>query len=282
MQRNGLQWVVCACVGLCLFGGGASAQDPKKDKWWERTAPSYDPIPLEWLLHADGTFGLQVLEGNKEGIEYEGNGLFVVRKERWSDYLWLMRERVDTESTTGDSTDNDEIVAIEEVHYDFSKPLYLIGGAIYYRNSKVLIEDFSMAYGGVGLFLEPASRLRVNAELGTGPVMQEYQEGEYVDPYVQEGLVDERIDTWGWYALLRANVAMTQWAAATLQARYMETPTKELQMRWVTSLTLDFMLTEHFGVQVGYKIGQEDNELLEVSGLEKTDSKTMVGLKLSY
>lgn len=270
-------------MGLLVFGGAALAADSKPtDKWWERTAPCYDPIPTEWLFHAEGTFGIQDMQGNKDGVEYEGSGLFVARKGRFSDYLWATTEKVDTHSTTGDSTDTDEVGACEEVHYDISRPVYLIAGGLYYRNTKIVIADSGIAYGGLGLFLEPVPTVRVNAEAGGGRVMQRYDGGPYSDPFVDEGLVERKINTWGWYALLRTNWAITERVGASLQARYMETPEKELKMRWVTSLMFDFMLSQHVGIQAGYKISQEDSELMKLAGLEKTDSKTMCGLKFSF
>ena len=177
--------------------------------WWHHSSLKYKPMPDKLLFHTELQYADRKLTGNDEGYVHNGSASFYIRKHRFTDRVTYSINKYDIDQSDGGHTDKDYQMFEELLRFDLTEYLYPEAGIIWETDSKNLIEDRYIYYGGVGSLLS-FKRHQINIALCYGLQHEEY------DPIVEQligiGEDDSRIiyfyQTYDW--LIRDKIAFQE------------------------------------------------------------------------
>lgn len=254
---------------------------PKKQNlgpWWQKNALERQPVPAQWLFHAEGTFSFMNASGNTSGNSVDLSASGVIRKNRYtSSSLVQLGWRDMAYGFTRSSVDYAERTLREQVDFAVTNRVKVVGGIEHYRNTLMYMDKRLNAYGGIGATAYRNDKHQLTFTGGAGhasfsfdPVAMS-RAGVTKNHPSSGGVLGMQV--WQWNASHRFSFSQ--------DASYMEYFDAYLGHRWTVDLAGNFPISKHFAFSVAYRIKEEDNTIIEALGVRKQDRTTLIGIRAS-
>ena len=254
----------------------AAREKARIANWWHKSAASFDPIPAQTLFHLEGTIAYQNYAGNNSGNVLVGRGQFVWRKQRFSNYWTYAHTEQDVTFGGGTgSVDLTRYTLVPVVRYDFHKSFYLAAGAQKTRDDSFYVHDRRVGYGGIGVVATPHPAHLLGALVAAG-----YHDTEFLGGTARiasKGRAFYAEANWNWTIDPRVSFAVT-----ADYLRYRQDVGLDDGSTLDIEPGLTVALSNHIALTLGHTINREENLIVALTRLARTNRTTAVGLRLSY
>lgn len=246
--------------------------------WWQKNALERQPVPEQWLLHAEGTFSFMNASGNTSGNTVDLSGSGVIRKNRYTSSSLAQVSWRDMEyGFTRSSVDYVERTLREQVDFAVTNRVKVVAGIEHYRNTLMYMDKRLNVYGGMGATVYRNDKQQLTFTGGAGHASFSF------DPaaMAHAGLADNNPGSGGGLGM-----QVWQWNVSprftfSEDASYMKYFDSYLGRRWTVNLAGNFPISKHFAFNVAYRFKEEDNTIIRALGVRKQDRSTLIGLRAS-
>lgn len=261
--------------------GEAVAETPKQDlgRWWLRPARSYDPIPEDWLYHAEGEIFYTRQSGNMDGYEIDGGGRLILRKKIVNQLFYYAITKQDIDIVEGNAgTLKHESQGFEyELRVELNKMVRAEAGAMWERDDSRLIDNRFMYYAGLGAQLVDQPKVKFNT---VGAIGQQYDRYAVPIPGVPNPPDN---DFTGGYLSLELHWIPNQQVVWRNRLLWFQDLGDSANRRWQFNSAANIQVTSFMGVVLSWetKYNNRQPQLPAFLGfqLNKRDDKQKVGLQ---
>lgn len=259
-----------------LAQDAAARERARLANWWQKSAASLDPIPVQALFHLEGTVAYQNYAGNNDGNVFIGRGQFVWRKQRFSNYWTYSHTEQDV--TFGAGTGSVHLTKynlVPVVQYDILPAFYVAAGGRKMRDDSFNVDDRQVAYGGVGTVATPHPSLLLGVMAAVGYHDTDFRAGG--TGVAMSGRAFYLEANWNWAIDPRVSLAIT---ADYLRYRQESGARDGSTLNVEPGLTL--AVSNNVALTLGYTVNREENAIVTLTGLQRVNRTSAVGLRLSY
>lgn len=250
------------------------------DRWWEKNALTYDPIPQEPRFHTEISASRTESNGNLNATVTSVTAELVARKGRWSNYaFYTLTDQVSVLSAGRGSIEQKQWTGRDYIRYDLFKNTYLALGYEEQRDDPTFIKKRSTVFGGAGLDFQPAAAHNITVLAAYGD-----EDREYIDISAltststvenEDGLDGIYINnTYAWVINPTLTFKQTGYLMKYFDSEFGE--------RWGYTLGLDVMLMPMFYLTISYTESKNENPAQAALGTKEKDDTQVVGFKFTF
>lgn len=249
--------VVAACAGTDVAAQSDTTADAEQTApamnlahWWVRNAASFNPMPEQWLFHAEADYSFTLQSGNTEGQTHSGRGQIFLRKKRttFSVQGGIQSQKLSLAKGVME-VEQQRYRVSPTVDYDFTPALGAQAGFFWEHDDAAFIETREIAY--LGLKTVPYSSRRLTITLLPAFGYQHEQailtneERSFWTPYIEETI------TWSPIEQLRIHHEGNVLFSVKDPETY----------RWRMANALEIPVTSFFSVMFNHEIRYNSNPI---------------------
>lgn len=263
----------------------SEAPAPKKRElgsWWEKNSLEYTPGVNQWLFHAAGTFSYMNAAGNTSGSTLDTSGDAEIRKRRFTSrsFVQLTRRNM-VYGFGGGSVDYIERTMREQLDFDLTSHLKVVGGIEDYRNTMIFMDKRRNLYAGLGATVWRTPKHVVTLTMGLGHADFVFDRARMLQINPGSVGVDTSpgsgghlgLQTWQWKPSRR--FIFSQDSGYT---RYFNS---DLGYRWTFNMNGNVPINRRLSFNVTYRFKVEDNTIIQALRVKTQDRTFVIGIRLS-
>lgn len=278
-------------IGLCFWPAesavaqsepvGDSAQTMELSNWWLRNAASFDPVPEQFLFHAEADYTFNFQTGNVDGVTHQGKTSLYLRKGRatLSARGLISTQRLSIARGTA-SISSEQYVAAPKLDYALTKAFGPELGFYWEQNSASFIDQRTLGYVGVDISPSTGSTVIVSVLPAFG--------------YLHEQALLTGETKWFWAPYFEENVTWKISDRVTLhhEGNVLMSIEESDDYRIGMANTLEFPISSIFSLTLNHVIKYNNSPIptqAAVSALTggegkvyKTDNDLTVGVRIQY
>jgi hypothetical protein len=264
----------------------SAAQAPKKQdlgSWWQKNPLEYNPVPKQWLFHAEGTLSYMSASGNTDGSTFDVSGDGEVRKNRLSSRSFAQLSRRNITYGAGQSpVDYVERTLREQVDYSLAWYLKIVGGVEGYRNTMMYMDKRLNVYGGAGatMLRNQKQQITLTAALGRTKFVFDRARMMEVNP-VQASVLDTSPASGGAMAMQTWRWNVSPHFSFNQDASYMKYFNSDLGYRWTVNVSGNVPINKHLSFNVSYRYKKETNTIIDALYVKPSDRTFLMGIRAS-
>jgi hypothetical protein len=275
----------------------AAARKPDTRPWWLKS--SFDDAPTPGILwHVEGTFSFMDAEGNTSGTTLDSNAKLQARKGRWtSDFTGAITRKRITFGFGAGSADYDEHTVREQVQYDVTRKLALIGGIEDYTNTLFFMNRRVNVYGGAGETFVNKDWLHFYVIGAVGHASFDFARDRMLSlgPFISRnvlGLQSTSPSGGGAMSMqgLRWKFIPGKDVAFVEDATYMQYFDTFLGHRWTVNIAGDIPVLRgkgpgappHLSFAPAYRVKEETNAIVHALTVKPMDKTFLMGFRISF
>jgi hypothetical protein len=273
-------------AGVKPAPAAGAPQAPKKPAlgaWWQKSAMEYDPMPAQWLFHADGTFSYMNASGNTSGSVLNVSASADTRKSRFTSHSFAQEGRnIMVYGFTRSSVNYVERTLREQVDCDLRWYVKLVAGIEDYRNTLIFMDKRLNAYGGVGgtLFRNAKQQITLTTAFGHADFTFDRAQMLRVNPR-QIGVIDTSPSSNGGLAMQTWRWNVSPRFTFNEDASYMKYFNTDLGYRWTINLNGNIPINKRLSFNTTYRIKEETNSIIKALGVFPQDRTFLMGIRVS-
>ena len=266
------------------WAASSVAAEPKKqnlDRWWDKSSLSFEPRLNQWLFQADGTFSFMNSAGNTSGTSVDTSGSVEVRKKRFTSHSFAQFSRKDLQYlTTHASVSYTEQTAREQLDFDLSSRMMLIGGIENYSNGLMFMDKRLSLYGGLAGTIYNSARHHVTMSAALGHTNFAFDEARLLS-IAPDSAINMSPQSFGALATQSWRWNVSRRFIFNEDTSYMDYFQSHMGKRWTVNLNGTFPISRNFSFNVMYRVKDEENQVTNALNVLPQDRSLMVGIKVS-